>query len=60
MRIQFCEGSNTGLQRTILTGIVSKNVRLDVLFEGDDTWYDIEMQTGRDRKALAYNITKKI
>lgn len=23
--------------------MISKNVRLDVLFEGDDSWYDVEM-----------------
>ena len=29
---------------TIIPGITAKHIRLDVLFEEDDTWYDIEMQ----------------
>ena len=32
------------VEKTIITGIASKSVRLDVLFKGDDTVYDIEMQ----------------
>ena len=32
------------VEKTIITGIASKSVRLDVLFEGDDTVYDLEMQ----------------
>lgn len=47
-RLRICEASNTELQKTIYTGILSKSVRLDVLFEGDDMWYDIEMQTVED------------
>lgn len=31
-------------EKTIVTGLISKSVRLDVLFEGDDRYYDIEMQ----------------
>ena len=31
------------IQKTHFTGMISKNVRLDVLFEGDDSWYDVEM-----------------
>lgn len=31
-------------EATIIPGITAKHVRLDVLFEEDDTWYDIEMQ----------------
>ena len=31
-------------EKTIVTGLISKSVRLDVLFEGDDRLYDIEMQ----------------
>lgn len=42
--LQLCEGSNTEIQKAIFTGILSKSIRLDVLFEGDDAWYDIEMQ----------------
>ncbi len=32
-------------EKTIYTGIKRKSVRLDVMFEGDDKVYDIEMQT---------------
>ena len=32
------------IEKTIITGLASKSVRLDVLFKGDDTIYDIEMQ----------------
>ena len=32
------------IEKTIITGFASKSVRLDVLFKGDDTIYDIEMQ----------------
>lgn len=46
--LRLCEGSNTNIQKTIITGIISKNVRLDVLFEGDDSWFDVEMQNGSD------------
>ena len=35
----------TTIENTILTSPEAKSVRLDVLFEGNDTWYDIEMQT---------------
>lgn len=31
-------------ERSIVTGLLSKSVRLDVLFEDGDSWYDIEMQ----------------
>ena len=31
-------------EKTIIPGVISKSVRLDVLFEGNDTYYDIEMQ----------------
>ena len=31
---------------SIITGIANHGIRLDVLFEEDDTWFDIEMQTG--------------
>ena len=41
--LQVCEGSNMEIQKTLFTGIISKTVRLDVLFEGDDSWYDVEM-----------------
>ena len=31
-------------EKTIVTGVLSKSVRLDVLFEGETEVYDIEMQ----------------
>ena len=31
-------------EKTIVTGVLSRSVRLDVLFEGEDEYYDIEMQ----------------
>lgn len=46
--LRLCDGSNTELQKTIITGIITKNVRLDVLFEDDNTWFDIEIQTSSD------------
>lgn len=49
--LKLCRGSNVELQKTIQTGVLSKSVRLDVLFEEEDTYYDIEMQT-RDKKDL--------
>ena len=36
------------VEKTIIMGLESKSVRLDVLFEGDDTLYDIEMQVERE------------
>lgn len=35
----------TTIENTIISNPEAKSVRLDVLFEGDDTWYDIEMQS---------------
>ncbi len=32
------------VEKTIITGLLSKSVRLDVLFEDDEVWYNIEMQ----------------
>lgn len=31
-------------ERTIIPGLTSRGIRLDVLFEGSNAWYDIEMQ----------------
>lgn len=36
-------------EKTIITGLSSRGIRLDVLFEGEDAWYDIEMQVKRRR-----------
>ena len=35
-------------EKTIVTGLLSRSVRLDVMFEGEDEIYDIEMQVERD------------
>ena len=35
-------------ERTIYTGITTKSVRLDAMFEGDDKVYDIEMQVATE------------
>lgn len=35
-------------EKTIITGLKSKSVRLDVMFEGDNKVYDIEMQVARE------------
>jgi predicted transposase/invertase (TIGR01784 family) len=42
--IKFPEGITTAVEETIIPGLFSKSVRLDVLFEGNDVYYDIEMQ----------------
>lgn len=31
-------------EKTIIVGLNSKSIRLDVLFEDDEVWYDLEMQ----------------
>ena len=35
-------------EKTIVTGVLSKSVRLDVLFEGEKEVYDIEMQVEKE------------
>ncbi len=42
--IKFSDDSKAISEKTIIPGVISKSVRLDVLFEGNDTYYDIEMQ----------------
>ncbi len=42
--LRIAGGSDVEVQNTIVTGIISKGVRLDVLFEDDDSWDSIEMQ----------------
>lgn len=37
------------VEKTIITGLHSKSVRLDVLFQDEEAWYDIEMQVERQR-----------
>ena len=41
--LKVCDASNTNLQKTIITGIISKCVRLDVLFTDNPDWYNLEM-----------------
>ena len=48
--LKVCDGSDVEVQNTIITGMISKSVRLDVLFEDDDSWYSIEMQNLRGRR----------
>ena len=38
-------------EATVITGMESKSVRLDVLFDGAGGWYDIELQV-EDKKNL--------
>lgn len=42
--LKVCDGSDVEVQNTIITGMISKSIRLDVLFEDDDSLYSIEMQ----------------
>lgn len=37
-------------EKAIITGIKSKSVRLDVMFEGDDQVYDVEMQVTEEKE----------
>lgn len=46
--LKVCDASNTNLQKTIITGIISKCVRLDVLFTDNPDWYNLEMQNVSD------------
>ena len=39
-------------EATLIPDVLSKRVRLDVLFKGDDTWYDIEMQTTNEKDLI--------
>ena len=43
-KLRIADDPDVEVQNTIVTGMISKSVRLDVLFEGDDSWYSIEMQ----------------
>lgn len=45
---QSWKDSVAEVEKTIIMGLESKSVRLDVLFEGDDTLYDIELQIQRE------------
>ena len=42
--------AGVGVEKAIITGLESKSVRLDVLFEEDDTLYDIELQMKREEE----------
>lgn len=46
--LQVCDGADVEVQNTIITGMIFKSVRLDVLFEDDDSLYSIEMQNTND------------
>ena len=35
-------------EATVIPGVYSKSVRLDVLFDDDESWYNIEMQVARE------------
>lgn len=37
---------------TFIPDVLSKRIRLDVLFKGADTWYDIEMQTTNEKDLI--------
>ena len=47
-KLRIADDPDVEVQNTIVTGMISKSVRLDVLFEGDDSWYSIEMQNTSD------------
>jgi len=42
--VRFPKNEYLETEKTILNGLYYKSVRLDVLFEDDSAWYDIEMQ----------------
>ena len=51
--IRFRSNIKATAEATIIPGLLSKSVRLDVLFEDSDIYYDIEMQVeGEDRKSV--------
>ena len=43
-KLRIADDPDVEVQNTIVTGMISKSVRLDVLFEDDDSLYSIEMQ----------------
>ena len=36
--------SRVETEKTVIVGIEAKSIRLDVLFEDEDVWYNLEMQ----------------
>jgi len=38
------EQINPETEKTVIVGIEAKSIRMDVLFEDDEVWYDIELQ----------------
>lgn len=47
VKLQFSDASES--QKTLINGIIEKSVRLDVLFVGDEKWYNLELQTTFDK-----------
>ncbi|MGN0658281.1 MAG: Rpn family recombination-promoting nuclease/putative transposase, partial [Emergencia sp.] len=43
------ENGRVDVEKAILNSPFHKGIRLDVLFDGDDQWYDLEMQLERNR-----------
>ena len=68
-KIFFAEEANAGkrpatvgeiaaeVEKTIVTGFASKSVRLDVLFRGDDTVYDIGRRVPRAKALHSWHET---
>ena len=46
--IKFPEDARVTVEKTIIPRLLSRSVRLDVLFEGGDKYYDIEMQVANE------------
>ena len=47
IKLHFDEGHTSTTEKTIVINPVLKSVRLDVLFEGDKEWYNIELQMSK-------------
>ena len=44
--IKYVDAIDTSVEETVMVAIRTKSVRLDVLFEDDTEWYNVEMQVG--------------
>lgn len=42
--MEFIDAIDLSVEKSIIAAIESRSVRLDVLFEDDDEWYNVEMQ----------------
>lgn len=55
---------NPETEKTVIVGIEAKSIRMDVLFENDDAWYDIELQiVNRDhlpKRSRYYHAVKAV